>query len=879
MNRRRFLAAGFLPSLTRAQQPPGAQQTRRASAERERRAGDWAGRPKIDNRIQNVCDPVPYAAQRLDPASYLGRRVDNNFRTGLLRTLDLDDYLRGYVESPRLPPGEYLGKFLQALIRMHLLIGEDIALQRARKIIHTWLKAQKSNGWLGSYQPFESWDIWEHKYVLLGLMDYYALTGEEAALSSARKIGELLCAHLGPELGNIVQAGHWAMGSASILEPMVYLYRHTSERRYLHFCEYILNELEGPAGPGLISILTTGSRRVCDVEDPWANRAAREVRFNGAGQIRNRSKGYEMLSCIIGIARMYQLTGRREYLAVAVSAWKDIHEKRLYLTGSSGADECFKDDHCLPAEATDEPSEACVTAHWIYLSRVLFEITGDPTYADAVEIALYNHLLASQRPQDCYQSYNTPLNGRKDFRLHSLWAAGKPPCCISSTMREIARTPEAIWTKFAANGLGVLIYNQGALEDTIQTSRGPLSLRVEMESAYPIRGDVRLRLEPEREQAFRLALRVPAWAKSFVARAGSRSYRGVPGRFLDLERVWRRGDTVTISMDLNERLVPGGASYPGHFAVMRGPQVLTLTADSGAEDRLDRSAVAANQAPALRPAPEFLPQGWIGQQAYITAALRGAGNCALVPFGEAGQPGKSSKFRTWILAQPGTVRAVPPAPYGLRAAAASPHQIALSWSYRGGNLRGFRLERRRSDVGVWFHVKTTPPGVTTCQDDAVNVVLPGKTYTYRVAAYNEGGLSAYSEEVTVSTPAPQPPVAPSDLRAAAASPTQVNLSWTSHSENEEGFQVERKESEGGEWQLVARRLRAGVTSFRNFALVPGRRYVYRVRAFNAGGTSAWSNEAVVATPALRIGRRNGHWRKLVPTSGEQVIERFGGGIS
>lgn len=52
--------------------------------------------------------------------------------------------------------------------------------------------------------------------MLLGLVDYYAGTGEEAARSAARKIGDLLHAHLGPERGNILQSGHWALGSASV---------------------------------------------------------------------------------------------------------------------------------------------------------------------------------------------------------------------------------------------------------------------------------------------------------------------------------------------------------------------------------------------------------------------------------------------------------------------------------------------------------------------------------------------------------------------------------------------------------------------------------------------------------------------------------------
>lgn len=816
----------------------------------------WAKAPVVPNKVSETCQPVAYAAQRLDPQSYLGRRVDINFRTGLLQTFDVDLYLNSYGQNPKWPSGEYLGKFMQGLSAMYLYTGDPVATARLDKIIATWRRVQAPDGWLGTTQRFKSWDIWEHKYVLLGLLDYHALTGDPAALESARKIGDLLCAHIGPGRGDIMQSGHWALGSASILEPMVYLYRYTGEPKYLRFCEYIVDAFEGPTGPKLISILTTGSKRVCDIQDPWASRAAREIKFGpGIGQVRNRSKAYELLSCIIGLARMYQLTGKPEYLTVAVNAWEDIATKRLYLAGSSGADECFKDDYCLPAETSDGPAEGCVTAHWIYLSRVLFEMTGEARYADAIENALYNYLLASQRPQDCYQSYNTPLNGVKNFARHDPQGKAKSaPCCISSVMREIARTPEAVWTKFSSGGLGVLLYHKGWMEDIIKTATGDsVSVRVEMDTDYPRSGEVTLRVQPQRPARFRLALRVPAWAKDFKATVAGQTRAGTPGQFLNLERDWQPGDTVRITMDLNERLVPGGASYPGYFAFMRGPQVLSLVARAGAEGNLDTARVKPDIGVRLALVPDFLPRGWIGDQAYTSTALVGADGCALVPLADAGQPGLLTRYRTWIRGHPDTAISVPMPPSGLKATVLGGDRIQLSWTDNSQDEAGFRLERKRADVGLWFHVKTTPPGVTTCVDDAVNVVLPGKTYTYRVAAYNVGGSSAFSEEVTVTTPGVTAPAAPSDLRAVAVSPTQINLAWKDNSDSEEGFRLECKVGETAEWKPVQGRTPPNWTSFTDYGLEPGQTYTYRVRAFNAAGESAWSNEATASTPAAGAG--------------------------
>ncbi len=277
-----------------------------------------------------------------------------------------------------------------------------------------------------------------------------------------------------------------------------------------------------------------------------------------------------------------------------------------------------------------------------------------------------------------------------------------------------------------------------------------------MDTDYPKSGDVTLRVRPQSPAKFRLALRVPGWAKGFKATIAGQTRDGTPGQFLNLERDWKLGDTVKVAMDLNEHLVSGGASYPGYFAFMRGPQVLTLVAGKDGEANLDRAAVKANVPTELAPAPDFLPGGWIGGQAYTSPALAGAAGCALVPFGDAGQPGLPTRYRTWIRLQPGTGIPVPATPSGLKATALTGNRIQLAWTDNSRDEDGFRVERRREDVGMWFHVKSTAADVRACVDDAVNVVLPGKTYTYRVAAYNAGGPSAYSEEATVTTPAASP---------------------------------------------------------------------------------------------------------------------------
>jgi|GEM_PF-2634396 len=90
------------------------------------------------------------------------------------------------------------------------------------------------------------------------------------------------------------------------------------------------------------------------------------------------------------------------------------------------------------------------------------------------------------------------------------------------------------------------------------------------------------------------------------------------------------------------------------------------------------------------------------------------------------------------------------------------------------------------------------------------------------------------------------PAAPSGLTATAASDTSINLGWTDNSDNETGFRIQRKEGTGGTYALI-KILNAGVTSYNDTGLSSSTTYYYQVLATNAGGNSAWSNEASAQT--------------------------------
>ena len=91
------------------------------------------------------------------------------------------------------------------------------------------------------------------------------------------------------------------------------------------------------------------------------------------------------------------------------------------------------------------------------------------------------------------------------------------------------------------------------------------------------------------------------------------------------------------------------------------------------------------------------------------------------------------------------------------------------------------------------------------------------------------------------------PSAPTNLVATAVSSTQINLAWTDTSNNETSFKIERKTGSGGTYSQIAT-TGTNVVTFNNTGRTAGTTYFYRVRASNASGNSAYTNEASATTP-------------------------------
>ncbi|TAL02033.1 MAG: hypothetical protein EPO07_07745, partial [Verrucomicrobia bacterium] len=105
--------------------------------------------------------------------------------------------------------------------------------------------------------------------------------------------------------------------------------------------------------------------------------------------------------------------------------------------------------------------------------------------------------------------------------------------------------------------------------------------------------------------------------------------------------------------------------------------------------------------------------------------------------------------------------------------------------------------------------------------------------------------------VVSSATLPPPPAAPTNLVATAASYSQINLTWSDASTNEDNFLIERSTNNVDFTQIGS--VGAGVTAYSSTGLNASTLYYFRVRAGNTGGNSAYSTVASATTLAAPPG--------------------------
>lgn len=507
----------------------------------------------VNDRIQS------FSPNLIKVEGYLGQKTDLVIEKRI-KAQD-EDYLVEpfrHKNETHLWQSEFWGKWILSAIASYDYNRDPEMLKKVQKAVNGLLATQMPSGYIGNYSDsaqLTQWDIWGRKYTLLGLLAYYDLTGDKAALKGSCRLVDNLLSQVGPGKVNIVKTGNYrGMPSCSILEPVVYLYRRTGDKKYLDFAKYIVDQLESQDGPKLISKALAGIAVADRFPHP-------EVWWS----YENGMKAYEMMSCYEGILELYRITGEKSYLKAAEMTVKNIIESEINIAGSGTAFECFYNGAKYQTDPTYHTMETCVTMTWMKLCYNLFRLTANPLYADQIEISAYNALLASVKGDGSQIAKYSPLGGIRHAGEEQ--CGMNINCCNANGPRAFMMLPH-FTIMGSANELFINMYGKSESVIPINPSN---KVTVEIISDYPATGKIEMNITPEKSEDFTIAFRIPGWSGNTMLTINGVQVTDVaPGTFKEVRRVWNKSDKITLTLDMTGRLV----SLNGCQAILRGPVVL-----------------------------------------------------------------------------------------------------------------------------------------------------------------------------------------------------------------------------------------------------------------------------------------------------------------
>jgi hypothetical protein len=452
-----------------------------------------------------------------------------------------------------------LYKFMET-VGYSLSSSPDPALeQRADEVIQLLKGAQQPDGYLHVFITNNQKPKWDPEF-LDGSHDGYVLghliqaalawkegTGKTNFLQIACKAADQAYDHfLGPQ-GKPGFCGH-----AELEMALVELYRVVPDQRYLDLAKAFVE------WRGRSKVKPCGDTPRAYFQDHVPLREQKTLEGHAVRAI----------FFATGMADIALETGDMDYRLAANRFWASTTQRRMNIAGSIGPrkeHEAIGEDYELPNDGYYESCAACGLADF---AQRMFLLEGKSEYVDILERVLYNAVLHGISLDGTNSYYTNPLSDHDNQRYNS-WV-----CCPPNLSRTLLKVPRYAY----ATGPGELFVNL-YVAGTCKADLPGGSVLLRVQTDYPWKGSIHLKVQPEKKQSFALNLRLPSWCHQATLALNLKKLTPLPhteNGYLRIEREWEPGDAVDLALQMPAELIeahPNVLSCSGKVALQRGPVV------------------------------------------------------------------------------------------------------------------------------------------------------------------------------------------------------------------------------------------------------------------------------------------------------------------
>ena len=498
-------------------------------------------------------------------------------------------------------------KWLEAVGNVLLLERDEELEAKADSVIDIIEAAQEEDGYLNTYfsieEPDKKWtDLLEcHELYCAGhfiesAVAYFRGTGKKKILDIACRLADCLCRTFGEEEGK----NHGYPGHQEIELALIKLYDVTGTQKYLELAEYFINrrgtdeffeqEFEQR---GKISFWNKAVQKEPNITyNQFSYKTYNQFHSPVRQQEEPTGHAVRAVYMYTAMADIAARTREKELLQACKTLWDNIVKKQMYITGGIGSThsgEAFTVPYDLPNDTNY--SETCASIGLLFFAQRMLKAEVNRSYADTMEQALYNTVLGGMNREGNRFFYVNPLQvvpetclGNPE-RFHvkperQKWFACA--CCPPN----IARTLPDLWEYlYTAEEDTVYAHLFMGSEAKIQLESG--TLKIVQTTEYPWRGTVCFQASSDTEKPLTLAIRIPAWSKTWTLKTDGQETEAViqDNGYIYIERNFKDGVVLEVELDMEPRFVQSNRRVhynAGKVAIIRGPLVYCIEeADNG----------------------------------------------------------------------------------------------------------------------------------------------------------------------------------------------------------------------------------------------------------------------------------------------------------